>query len=81
MTGSPLTLPELAVGSSAVIQSIADTAPEQVAHRLRHLGFRAGNVVEAVRVAPLGDPHVYRILGYEMCLRQQEARHIQIAPP
>ncbi len=76
----PLTLPELAVGSSAVIQGIADTAPEQVALRLRHLGFRAGNAVQVVRVAPLGDPHIYRILGFEMCLRQHEARHIQIAP-
>lgn len=80
MSTTPSTLPELAVGSSAVIHAIADTAPEQVAHRLRHLGFRAGNVVETVRVAPLGDPRVYRILGYEMCLRRNEARHIQIAP-
>lgn len=75
----PPTLPDLAVGASAIIRDIADTAPEYVALRLRHLGFRAGNRVEAVRVAPLGDPHVYRILGYEMCLRHQEARYIQLA--
>ena len=79
MSTTPSTLPELAVGSSAVIHAIADTAPQEVALRLRHLGFRAGNVVQAVRVAPLGDPHVYRILGYEMCLRHHEARHIQVA--
>ncbi len=50
------------------------------------LPLRASQVVEhtlrseVLRDNPLGDPHIYRILGFEMCLRQHEARHIQIAP-
>jgi len=74
----PAILPELPVGSSALISGIGDGAPEQVALRLRHLGFRVGNEVTSIRVAPLGDPTVYRILGYEMCLRHHEARHIHV---
>lgn len=73
------TLPTLPVGGLATILGITADAPTHVALRLRHLGFRAGNVVHAVRVAPLGDPTVYRILGYDMCLRRHEARHIEIA--
>ena len=74
----PVILPELPVGSSALISGIGDGAPGHVALRLRHLGFRAGNEVMSIRVAPLGDPTVYRILGYEMCLRHHEARHIHV---
>lgn len=77
-TGRSTALTDLPVGASAIIGEIAAAAPEHVALRLRHLGFRTGNHVEAVRVAPLGDPTVYRILGYDMCLRHHEARHIHV---
>lgn len=76
--GHQVTLPDVPIGARALIDDIDDTTPDHVAQRLRHLGFRAGNVVETVRVAPLGDPTVYRILGYEMCLRRQEAGHIRV---
>lgn len=71
-------LPNVPVGTLVTIVGITDNAPAHVAQRLRHLGFRAGSVVHPVRVAPLGDPTVYRVLGYEMCLRRHEARHIQV---
>lgn len=76
---APRILSDVAVGAFATISGIASAAPEHVALRLRHLGFRAGNRVQALRVAPLGDPTVYRILGYEMCLRNHEARHVEVA--
>lgn len=72
-------LPELSVGRAAAITGIDPSAPEGVAMRLRQLGFRPGNEVRTVRVAPLGDPITYRVVGYEMCLRREEARHIEIA--
>jgi ferrous iron transport protein A len=75
----PAVLPDLSVGALATIVAISEDAPQHVVLRLRHLGFRAGNEVHKIRVAPLGDPTVYRILGYEMCLRRHEARHIQVA--
>ena len=77
-TPGPGILPDLPVGAVAVICGIGE-APPHVATRLRHLGFRPGNEVQTIRVAPLGDPTVYRVLGYEMCLRRNEARHIQVA--
>ncbi|QZH63750.1 FeoA family protein [Mycolicibacterium farcinogenes] len=71
-------LSDLPVGSCATIVRISDESPDCVALRLRHLGFRPGYAVEPIRVAPLGDPAVYRILGYDMCLRRREARHILV---
>lgn len=70
---STRTLADLRSGERATIVAFGATAPEEVVTRLRHLGFRPGEVVVKTRVAPLGDPAVYEVLGYEMCLRTREA--------
>ena len=42
------------------------------------MGFIPGRVVTPLRRAPLGDPVVYRVTDYELCLRRHEARIIQV---
>lgn len=74
----PLKLSQVPVGAHSTIVSFADDAPRHVALRLQSLGFRTGNMILKIRVAPLGDPAVYRLLGYDMCVRNHEARHIQV---
>ena len=37
-----------------------------------------GRTVTPLRRAPLGDPVVYRVADYELCLRRQEARMVQV---
>jgi ferrous iron transport protein A len=44
--------------------------------RLREMGFIPNVVVEVVRSAPLADPIEYRIKGYYITLRRQEAKDI-----
>ncbi len=73
------TLADLAPGAGAEIVAFSAAIPSDVANRLRHLGFRPGTLVTKLRTAPLGDPSVYRLLGYDTCLRRQEAAHIEIA--
>lgn len=46
--------------------------------RLTEMGFVRGVKVEAIRVAPLGDPLEYRLMGYDISLRRNEARLIEI---
>lgn len=75
---APMTLAQLLPGASALIVGLVPGAPEDVTTRLRHLGFRAGNIVQARRRAPLNDPVMYRLLGYDMCLRAHEARYIAV---
>ena len=70
---------ELAPGCGAEIVGFDPSIPADVALRLRHLGFRSGVWVAKLRTAPLGDPSVYRLLGYDTCLRRSEAAHIEIA--
>ncbi|MGE2715131.1 FeoA family protein [Mycolicibacterium litorale] len=81
MAGSttPRTLADLPPGASAEIVSLNPSAPADVLHRLRHLGFRVGTRVSKLRTAPLGDPSEYRLLGYDMCLRRREASYIGVS--
>lgn len=56
----------------------AADGPPATLRRLVDLGFGVGERVEAVRRAPLGDPVVYRVAGYELALRRTESRLITV---
>ena len=72
-------LSDLRLGTSArVIALQEDTAEDPISQRLSNLGFVPGRTVTPLRRAPLGDPVVYRISDYELCLRRHEARLIQV---
>jgi ferrous iron transport protein A len=51
-----------------------------VRRRLLALGFVPGAIIESVRAAPLGDPIEYRIKGYCISLRKEDARAILVTP-
>lgn len=46
--------------------------------RIVEMGFIVGNIVEVVMKAPLRDPIVYRIIGYKVSLRREEASMIEV---
>ena len=69
-------LSHLPPGASATVRSVL--GEPAVALRLASLGFRPGTVVSCVRPAPLGDPTVYRLRGYDMALRRREAEQIVV---
>ena len=74
------TLADQAPGSVVSVTHICDGADAAAARRLFDLGFVPGAPVEVLRRAPLGDPVVYRVLGYEIALRRAQARCIQVGP-
>ena len=72
-------LSDLRLGTSArVIGLQEDTVEDPISQRLSNLGFVPGRTVTPLRRAPLGDPVVYRVADYELCLRRQEARMVQV---
>jgi len=72
-------LSDLRLGTSArVIGLQEDTAEDPIVNRLSNLGFVPGRTVTPLRRAPLGDPVVYRVADYELCLRRQEARMVHV---
>ena len=72
-------LSDLRLGTSArVIGLQEDTANDPISKRLSNLGFVPGRTVTPLRRAPLGDPVVYRVADYELCLRRHEARMVHV---
>ncbi len=51
----------------------------ELRRRLLEMGFCNGTPVQLVRRAPLGDPIEFRLRGYSLSLRQDQARHVQIS--
>ncbi len=69
-------LSDLSPGQEATIVTVDDTGP--VGRRLLDLGLLPGTHVRALRHAPLGDPGVYELRGYRLCLRRSESERVQV---
>ena len=69
-------LSELKTGERGVIVKVLGHGGFR--KRIVEMGFIKGNTVEVILNAPLKDPIKYRILGYEISLRRQEAAMIEI---
>ena len=82
-TGTPppaeSSLSDLRLGATGrVVGLVEDTASAPIIRRLSNLGFVPGRTVTPLRRAPLGDPVVYRVADYELCLRRHEARIVRV---
>lgn len=71
-----VTLYDLAEGQEGIILKIKGRG--QLRHRLMEMGFIAGKRVFVVRKAPLKDPVEYFVMGYNVTLRNSEARLIEV---
>jgi len=70
------TLADLAVGGQSKVVSVhGDT---ELRRRLLEMGFVNGVEVTVVRRAPLGDPIEFRLRGYNLSLRRDQARHVYV---
>jgi ferrous iron transport protein A len=72
-------LSEMAPGSEAIVVSLDATGP--IGRRLQDLGLLPGTHVRAIRRAPLGDPSIYELRGYRLCLRKSECAQVRVRPP
>lgn len=69
-------LSELKTGEKGVIVKVLGHGGFR--KRIVEMGFIKGKTVEVILNAPLKDPIKYKILGYEISLRRQEANQIEI---
>ena len=70
-------LNELPLGQSAKIVKINST-DEKFRIRMTDMGFVPGSFVWVKRVAPLGDPVLVCLHGYELSLGKKEANSIEV---
>lgn len=71
------TLDSLQVGSQSQVISVS--GDKELRRRLLEMGFCNGATVEVIRKAPLGDPVEYKIRGYRLSLRHEQAKHVNMA--
>ena len=71
-----MTLDKLAVGSSAVIKTVGGSGALRC--RLLDMGLVPRTEVTLQKIAPMGDPIEIRVRGYELTLRLEDARKIEL---
>lgn len=71
-----MTLDKLKTGSKGVIKSIGGEGA--LRRRLLDMGLTPNTTVMIRKVAPLGDPIELHLRSYELTIRQEDARKIEI---
>lgn len=79
--GRGRSLADLRPGDTARIVELNEGLDPATSRRLFDLGFAPGAPVELVRKAPMADPVVFRVAGYDVALRRVQARCIHVTPP
>jgi ferrous iron transport protein A len=75
-TGHECALSDLVPGQEARVVAVDVATP--AGRRLLDLGFLPNTPLRVLRSAPLGDPVVYEIRGYRVCLRRADALRIRV---
>ena len=71
-----MTLKDLQVGARGVIKSVGGSGA--LRRRLLDMGLTPRTRVMVRKVAPMGDPIEIHLRGYELTLRLEDARQIEI---
>ena len=71
-----MTLKELAIGKAATIVTVGGEGA--LRQHLLDMGLTPGTEVLVRKIAPLGDPIEVFLRSYELTLRQEDAKKIQV---
>ncbi len=71
-----MTLNDLKPGQEGTVVSIEKNGA--IKKRIMDMGITPGVKIKVIKEAPLGDPIEVNIRGYELSLRKNEAKQIQI---
>ena len=71
-----MTLDEMGLGQSGVITAVGGAGPLRC--RLLDMGLIPHTKVTLRKVAPMGDPIQISVRGYELTLRVEDARKIEV---
>ena len=72
-----MTLKELQIGKSAIVDAVGGAGA--LRQHFLDMGLIPGAEVTLVKLAPMGDPMELRIHGYELTLRVDDARKIEVS--
>ena len=71
-----MTIDDLKIGQSGTISAVGGEGPLRL--RFLDMGLIPGTRVTLQKVAPMGDPIQIRVRGYELTIRREDARKIDL---
>ena len=71
-----INLSELKIGQSAKIESVGSKGATR--QHLLDMGIIPNTIIKFVKLAPLGDPMEFKLRGYSLSLRKDDARSIKV---
>ena len=71
-----LTLGDLHIGQDAIIRVVGGEG--ELRHHLLDMGLTPGTEVTLRKTAPMGDPIQIQVRGYELTIRREDARKIDL---
>lgn len=72
-----MSLCDLNLGEKATIKEIG--GDKKLAKRLLALGCIEGTEIELKRIAPLGDPIIINLRGFDLAIRKKDAENILLS--
>ena len=72
------TLKDAKPGETVTLVKYHDTGDIDLRRHLLGMGFVKGAEIDVKKVATLGDPIEMSIKGYDICLRKEEAKNIEV---
>lgn len=75
--GETCSLSELKIGQTAVVKSI-NIANKDVKRHLLDMGLTKGTSVSIKKIAPMGDPIDILLRGYELAIRKEDLKQIEV---
>lgn len=70
------TLDQIAVGQKAIVKKIHGQGATR--RRIMDMGITKGIEIKVRKLAPLGDPLQLSLRGYELTIRKDDARKIEV---
>ncbi len=71
------TLDSLKPGTDCIISEVGG-ADTPLRRHLLNMGLTPGTEITLIKIAPMGDPYEFRLRGYELTLRREDAAHITV---
>ena len=75
--GDKVSLDNLKIGQKAKVLGLHLDKPE-VRRHLLDMGITKGTEILIKKVAPMGDPVDIELRGYELCIRKEEMKNIDV---
>jgi ferrous iron transport protein A len=60
------------------LRVVAVDGEDALALRLQDMGLLPGTAIELIGAAPFGDPLLFRLRGFRLALRRDEARRVRV---